>query len=160
MKYNEKQIFRKSSIDRVSSPEQLNDYIRVSNPSVWMMLAAVIVLLAGVCVWGVFGRLESKAYSAGTCENGMFICYVAEEDAAKVKTGMPIKVNGNEFAVSEISQRPICVSADMDPYLMHLGGFSEGEWMYEIIADVDIPDGTYKAEIVTESVSPMSFILN
>ncbi len=48
----------------------------------------------------------------------------------------------------------------MEPYLMHLGGFSEGEWMYEIIADADIPDGTYKTEIVTESVSPMSFILN
>lgn len=160
MKYKEKQIFRKSSIDRVSSPEQLNDYIRVSNPSVWMMLAAVVVLLAGVCVWGVFGRLESKILSAGTCENGVFICYVTEEDAAKIKPGMLVKVNGNDFAVSEISPRPIAVGADMEPYLMHLGGFSEGEWMYEIIADADIPDGTYKTEIVTESVSPMSFILN
>lgn len=54
MKYNEKQIFRKSSIDRVSSPEQLNDYIRVSNPSVWMILAAVIVLLAGGMCLGDF----------------------------------------------------------------------------------------------------------
>ena len=73
---------------------------------------------------------------------------------------MLVKVNGNDFAVSEIAERPIAVNADMDPYLMHLGGFSEGEWMYEVIADVDIPDGTYKTEIVTESVSPMSFILN
>ena len=160
MKFNEKQIFRKSSIARFSSPEQLNDYIRVSNPSVWMMLAAVIVLLVGVCVWGVFGRLESKILSAGTCENGMFICYVTEEDVAKIKTGMLVKVNGNDFAVSEISPRPIAVSVDMDPYVIHLGGFSEDDWMYEIIADVDIPDGTYKTEIVTESVSPMSFILN
>ena len=120
MKFNEKQIFRKSSIARFSSPEQLNDYIRVSNPSVWMMLAAVIVLLVGVCVWGVFGRLESKILSAGTCENGMFICYVTEEDVAKIKTGMLVKVNGNDFAVSEISPRPIAVSVDMDPYMMHL----------------------------------------
>ena len=90
MKYEGKQIFRKSSIARVSSPEQLNDYIRVSNPSVWMMLAAVIVLLAGVCVWGIFGRLESKVFSAGACENGIFICYVTEEDAAKIKTGMVV----------------------------------------------------------------------
>ncbi|GFI30576.1 hypothetical protein IMSAGC013_01966 [Lachnospiraceae bacterium] len=160
MKYNEKQMFRKSSIDCVSSPEQLNDYIRVSNPSVWVMLAAVIVLVAGVCVWGVFGRLESKILSAGTCENGIFICYVTEKDAAKIKTGMLVRVSGNDFAVSEIAERPIAVNADMDPYLMHLGGFSEGEWRYEIFADVDIPDGTYKTEIVTESVSPMSFILN
>ena len=38
-------IFRKKSIEKVTSPEQINDYIRVSNPSVWMILAAVIVLL-------------------------------------------------------------------------------------------------------------------
>ena len=125
MKYKEKQIFRKSSIDRVSSPEQLNDYIRVSNPSVWMMLAAVVVLLAGVCVWGIFGRLESKILSAGTSENGIFICYVTEEEAAKVKTGMLVKVNGNDFAVSEIAESPIAVNADMDPYFL----FDLVRWM-------------------------------
>ena len=51
-------IFRQKSMEKISSPEQMNDYIRVSNPSVWMILAAVIVLLAGVCVWGMFGCLE------------------------------------------------------------------------------------------------------
>ena len=39
-------LFRKSSIDRISSPEQLNDYIRVTNPSIWVILAAIIILLA------------------------------------------------------------------------------------------------------------------
>ena len=43
------QIFRKKSLDRISSPEQLNDYIRVANPGIWMILAAVIILLAGAC---------------------------------------------------------------------------------------------------------------
>ena len=50
-------IFRKKSIDRMSSPEQLNDYIKVTNPGVWMALAAIVILLIGVCVWGVFGKL-------------------------------------------------------------------------------------------------------
>lgn len=33
-------IFREDSMKRVSSSEQLGDYICVSNPSVWMVLAA------------------------------------------------------------------------------------------------------------------------
>ena len=41
-------VFRQKSMERITSPEQMNDYIRVSNPSVWMLLAAVIVLLIGV----------------------------------------------------------------------------------------------------------------
>ena len=47
-------IFREKSLKKIASPEQMNDYIRVSSPSVWMVLTAVIVLLAGVCVWGMF----------------------------------------------------------------------------------------------------------
>lgn len=156
----DKQLFRKASIDRVSSPEQLNDYIRVSNPGVWMILAAVIVLLIGVCVWGIFGRLETKIAAAGTAENGAFVCYVTEENAAKIKVGMTVNVDGNALSVSEISAKPIAVSADMDEYLLYLGGFSEGDWLYEVTANAALADGTYKAEIVTESVSPMSFILN
>ena len=39
------QLFRKKSVERVSSPEQLNDYIRVANPSVWMILAAIVMVI-------------------------------------------------------------------------------------------------------------------
>lgn len=156
----ENQLFRKSSIERVSSPEQLNDYVCVSNPSVWMILAAVIVLLIGVCVWGVFGKLDTKISTAGVSQKGIFTCFVTEENAAKIKPGMELNVDGNVLSVSEISAKPISVNADMDEYLLHLGGFSEGEWLYEVTADSTLTDGTYKAEIVTESVSPMSFVLN
>ncbi len=45
-----RQIFREKSIERVSSPEQLDDYIKVTTPSVWLILSATIALLAGVCI--------------------------------------------------------------------------------------------------------------
>ena len=54
----ERSIFRKKSIERVSSPEQLNDYIRVTTPSVWLILVATIILIIGTFVWGIFGRIE------------------------------------------------------------------------------------------------------
>ena len=54
-------------MDKISSPEQMNDYIRVANPSVWMILAAIIVLLIGVCVWGMYGQLDTKLQTGGIC---------------------------------------------------------------------------------------------
>lgn len=54
----QKQIFRKSAIDNISSPEQLTDYIRVTTPSVWVILAASIILLGSLFVWAVCGRVE------------------------------------------------------------------------------------------------------
>ncbi|MCR5626865.1 MAG: hypothetical protein K6F99_06070 [Lachnospiraceae bacterium] len=52
-----KSIFREKSIERVSSPEKLNDYIRVSSPSVWLIMGAIIVLLLGLLIWSVFGTV-------------------------------------------------------------------------------------------------------
>ena len=51
-------IFREKSIERISSPEELNDYIRVTSPSVWLVLAALIILLAGMLAWSVLGTVN------------------------------------------------------------------------------------------------------
>ncbi len=50
-------IFRKKSMDRISNPEALNDYIRVTAPSVWIVLIALVVLLVGMLAWSVLGRV-------------------------------------------------------------------------------------------------------
>lgn len=50
-------IFRQKSIKRVSSPEQLNDYIRVTTPSVWLVLLALVILLVGMLAWSILGRV-------------------------------------------------------------------------------------------------------
>lgn len=52
-------LFRDKSIEKVSSPEQLNDYIRVTSPSVWIVIIAMIVLLAGIITWSVLGKVTA-----------------------------------------------------------------------------------------------------
>ena len=51
-------IFREKSLKKVSSPEQMNEYIRVITPSVWIALIALAVLLAGFLIWSIFGTME------------------------------------------------------------------------------------------------------
>ena len=58
-------IFREKSIERVSGPEQLNDYIRVTTPSVWLVLAALVVLLLGMLAWSIFGTIEANTADGG-----------------------------------------------------------------------------------------------
>ena len=48
-------LFREKSIERVSSPEKLDDYIKVVSPGVWIVLAAIIVLLLGILAWANVG---------------------------------------------------------------------------------------------------------
>ena len=56
-------IFRKKSLERVTSPEQLNDYIMVTTPSVWIILAATLILIVGTLVWAVFGKIRVNTES-------------------------------------------------------------------------------------------------
>jgi hypothetical protein len=63
-KYMNKQLFKKSNMDRVSSPEQLNDYVKVANPGLWMVISAIVILLAGVVVWGFIGKIDTTMSTA------------------------------------------------------------------------------------------------
>lgn len=155
------QIFRAKSLERLSTPEQLDDYIRVSSPTMWLLLIAIIVLLTGVCVWGIFGRLETTVDTAAQArEDGSLVCYITESDAVSVAEGMEVRIGDQAFSVAHISQQPLSVTADFDAYALHLGGFQVGQWVYEVTLDGSLPQGIYEAKIVTEQVSPMSFVFN
>lgn len=154
-------IFREKSLKKIASPEQMNDYIRVSSPSVWMVLTAVIVLLAGVCVWGMFGHLDTAVQTGGVCADGRLTVLVSEEDHDKIKENAVISVDGVEYAVAEITNAPIRVDDQIDPYVVHLAGFTEGDWVYRLYADVPgLADGVYAASVITERVRPLDFVLN
>jgi hypothetical protein len=59
------EIFRKSSLERVASPEQLNDYIKVSNPSIWVIIAAMFVILGMFGTWLAIGNLPTTIKAKG-----------------------------------------------------------------------------------------------
>lgn len=153
-------LFRKKSMEKISSPEQLDDYIRVSNPGVWMLLFSVIILLIGMCVWGVFGRLDTTVSALAICNDGKTICYVNQDNLSAIENGTTVVINEKEYTVTAIGSEPVKVTSDFDDYALHVGNLQTGEWVYEIVIDAELSDGIYEAEIVTESIAPMSFMLN
>lgn len=58
-------IFRKKSIDRLSSPEQLDTLITVTSSRTWMTLICIGIVLACVVLWSVFGRIPIKVDTSG-----------------------------------------------------------------------------------------------
>ena len=57
----ESSLYRKESMERIQSPEQLNDYLRITNPTIWILLIAVIILLAGMLIWSSYATIGSFA---------------------------------------------------------------------------------------------------
>lgn len=59
------EIFRKVSLERLSSPEQLDQSFAVTSPRAWYALLAVGCILCVTLLWGVFGSLPVKTDGHG-----------------------------------------------------------------------------------------------
>ncbi|MCL2048805.1 MAG: NHLP bacteriocin system secretion protein [Defluviitaleaceae bacterium] len=70
----QKSIFRKVSLDRLSSPEQLDQKLTVVSPAGWAALAALTALILAALAWGVFGSISNTVPGAGILmyEGGIF----------------------------------------------------------------------------------------
>ena len=58
-------IFRKVALERLSSPEQLDQLMQVTNPRGWLALWAMVAVAAGVLTWGIFGAIPTEALGEG-----------------------------------------------------------------------------------------------
>lgn len=166
-----KTIFRKASIDKISSPDQLNDYIKVSNPSVWIALAALFILLAAVFVWGFTGSLPTTVHTKGIAEGGSVACYVRTDDAASIRAGQAVKMQaiGLDTAVSgkvavvgtvPMSQAEIAAELKSDYLVQELAQDKFSVAITITPEKADLADGTMlDLYIVTDSVRPADFLM-
>lgn len=58
-------IFRKVSLDRLSSPEQLDQLMTVTTPRAWFVLLAIGAILITAVSWGIFGSIPTKTHGQG-----------------------------------------------------------------------------------------------
>ncbi|WP_391572295.1 NHLP bacteriocin system secretion protein [Cohnella sp.] len=59
------QVFRKASIERLSSPEQLDTLMKVTSPKGWLALIALGLLIAAAIVWGFLGTISTQITTEG-----------------------------------------------------------------------------------------------
>lgn len=58
-------MFRKVALDRISSPEQLDQMMHITAPRGWIALASLALLIAVGLGWGVLGELPDKVAGNG-----------------------------------------------------------------------------------------------
>ena len=137
----EQELFRKESMERVSSPEQLSDYLRVTSPAIWVVLAAVILLLAGLFVWSSVTAVESYATGRAEVRGGVLtMTFDDAEKAGNVEIGMNVSVGEMVTPVLSI-------------------GHDEND-LPLAVASADLPDGTYDARVGYRSTQIIHMLFN
>jgi HlyD family secretion protein len=99
-------IFRKVSLERLSSPEQLDQILKVTNPKNWVALLAIFILLGVAVAWGYGGSVASKAVGQGLVVRSGGVLNVVTAGAGMVltlKVGVGDHIQSNQL-VATVSQ--------------------------------------------------------
>lgn len=86
-----KRIFRKVSLERLSSPERLDEAMEITDARGWVALAAVGLLLVTAGVWSVYGTLPEKVAGSGILVRSGGVLEVVATSAGRVND-IPVSV--------------------------------------------------------------------
>ena len=134
-------IFRKKSIERITSPDDLTTYIHVARAEGWIILLAVMILLFGLIGWSYFSSIQSYVYGRAEVNAGV-VTATFEDSIGARNLNMDMDLEIGEFLV------PI--------------GFVKHDEYGNIIAiaNVDIPDGTYDVKASYKETQLISLLFN
>jgi len=137
----EQHLFRKESMERVSSPEALQDYLHVTSPAIWAVLAAVVLLLIGLFIWSSVTAVESYAAGEAEVRSGVLtLRFDDAEKAASVEVGMTVRLG------------------DMTTPVLSIGTDEDGNPI--AVASAALPDGIYEARVGYRSIQIIKLLFN
>jgi len=92
-------LYRKASLERISSPEQLDKALKITSPLSWLALLAVTAMLVVLVIWSIVGRLSQTVSVSGmivspTSTNSIF------SDESGVVTAV-LKAQGDEVHLGD-----------------------------------------------------------
>ena len=155
------QLFRQKSLDRISSPEEMHDYMRVTSPRLWMILAAIVVLLGGFIAYAATTTMEStmpikvsvEVFESANEETGApakTIMAYTEAPVGQKDTVVPGKViRIGENVTGKISY--VATSKDVDTMSVFIEFDQENP---------PLKEGVYDAVLVLDAKTPISFLWN
>ena len=113
-----RQVYRKTLLERISSPEQLDKMIVITSPSYWLAILGGAFIIVAALVWSILGSIpinmettgvfvsaqmsDQQAADSQSIGEQQVICYVPISSGKKIVPGMeavvcPTTVNQQEY---------------------------------------------------------------
>ena len=143
-------LFRQKALDKLRSPEQLDEIMVVTSPQGWLVLGTVLALIVAALVWSAVASIEMSvrgqgALVAGPSERELSsVLYVSLFDAYQIEPGMtvhvaPANVRKEEFGL--LQGEVIAVSTEPAPYERMLQVTGSDSVAQMLLADDETPTG-------------------
>ena len=158
-------IFNRKATEKLRNPDDLERYIRVTSPSVWVVLGACVILLAGLLIWGLLGSVSTSVEATGAVVNNRAVCFLSAEEMAKVNVGDTANFGGTTMTVESISAVPLSRNeADAALGSDYLAAtLLKSDWAYQVVYKGDVAYVAHgvpqTVSITVERMAPITLIL-
>ena len=145
---------------RITTPEELHDFLRVSSPRLWIVLTVIVGLLVCLIVFAATQKMENTMNIRVTVSS---MDMPAEEGQGETAVRYTQILGTSPADVREL------VNVGMEVRFSGLTGKvsmvmnDEKDSFFEIQPDaepIQLPEGTYDGELILENKTPLSFLLN
>lgn len=153
-------IFREKSLKRVASPEELDEYIKVTNPGVWLIFACIIIFLTGICAWGYFGTLETGMELFGEAGEGSYTVYARGDQLQQLKEGMEVKYGGAGGQITSLSANPRPAGEVIPEAMLDKYALGTDTPVYPVAVSVPLPEGGAEVRVILEQIKPMDLLFD
>lgn len=97
-------LFRKTALDHLASPEQLDQLLQITSAKSWLALLALAMLLIAILVWSIVGVIPITVAGTGVIRPATdgkveAVVYVSLNDGSMIQPGMDAKL-----ALSSVKQ--------------------------------------------------------
>jgi hypothetical protein len=152
-------LFREKALKKMFSSQEINNYIKTSNLSMWLVFPAVAILLASFLIWGFCSEIRLRFSAVTVSENGSALCYIPENHMDEISDNTCVQIDGRTYRIESISDLPVPAAEHLSSYGLHLGDFEEDVWVYQLQIETLPEDGIYQTDVLSPPISPISLFL-
>jgi len=144
----------------IASPEELSEYIHVTTPSIWLVLIAITILVAGSLVWASKAHLKTTANGYAVVENNVAVVYFDHKYSSDLSEGMEVSVNGIAYNIQSIEPDSYIADDNTSTSTLLAREFGNNAKVCTAVITCNQPDGVYPVEATVEVITPISFLFN
>jgi hypothetical protein len=152
---NSKDLFRKASLERLSSPERLDELMTIVNPKTWLPLGTIGVLLGCGLLWSFVGRIPVTTSGRGHLvqndqSDGELVALLHFDDRyrGQFEPGMPVVLTPETLLIYNEPGLKAEIVEVLEPPALTLGQALANN----IDADTNLPESSLD---VLAQLSPM-----
>lgn len=163
----------RSATGRITTPDELDHYIKVTNPSAWVTVLAMFLLVGSIAVWAIVAVVPVTVNTTGIVLQDsdasvpVVVCWVDKEAADRIGDfGVRASIDGAEAKGASVDRAPMSAS-EVVKFLgsdFYAESIDLADWNYPVViepsSDVGGSDYAITTALGSARLVPVSLVVS